>query len=322
MGAPASPLPSPGKPPSSAPFIAADVGGTHVRIGLVGGADPATLAHYRKYACADFAGLAEVLQAFLSSLDPGTPVRRGVIACAGHALGDGSLLSVNLPWKVARADLGRHHLPGQVDRQQRAVAQRVAGARDHAAAHRRARIQRREERLEDLGQAGEIGAGVLPVMRQRGRVRTTHQADAHVGAPHVGRDERRARWRCARNGQGAGGCCHAHSCVRAPAGCRSVPGVLECHDNDVKGDRQPSGVTAGICDTSATTSVRIGQLWVKLAANRPDGGACLSRVCTIHAAGQHRKCAVPAPVGDAASGIRRKNMTTLVAMSGARTRGA
>ncbi len=106
MGASASPLPSPGTAPSGAPFIAADVGGTHVRIGLVQGADPVTLAHYRKFACADFAGLAEVFQAFLSSLDPGTPVRRGVIACAGHALGDGSLLSVNLPWQVVPAEIG------------------------------------------------------------------------------------------------------------------------------------------------------------------------------------------------------------------------
>lgn len=106
MAAPASPLPSPGTSPPSAPFIAADVGGTHVRIGLVRGADPAALAHYRKFACADFAGLAEVFQEFLASLDPDTPVRHGVIACAGHALGDGSLLSVNLPWPVVPAEIG------------------------------------------------------------------------------------------------------------------------------------------------------------------------------------------------------------------------
>src|SRR5690606_27733209 len=64
------------------------------------------LLHYRTYACADFAGLADVLQAFLATLEPGTDVRRGVIACAGHALGDGSLLSVNLPWPVVPARIG------------------------------------------------------------------------------------------------------------------------------------------------------------------------------------------------------------------------
>src|SRR5690606_35111182 len=72
----------------------------------VPGADPAALAHYRTFACADFAGLADVFQAFLASLDLATPVRRGVIACAGHALGDGSLLSVNLPWPVVPAEVG------------------------------------------------------------------------------------------------------------------------------------------------------------------------------------------------------------------------
>lgn len=102
MGASASPLPST-PPTAGAPFIAADVGGTHVRVGLVDGRDPSRLLQYRKYACADFAGLAEVLQAFLATLGPGTAIRHGVIACAGHALEDGSLLSVNLPWPVVPA---------------------------------------------------------------------------------------------------------------------------------------------------------------------------------------------------------------------------
>ena len=49
-------------------FIAADVGGTHVRVGLVrGGNDPATpisVLEYRKYACADYPGLADILRDF------------------------------------------------------------------------------------------------------------------------------------------------------------------------------------------------------------------------------------------------------------------
>lgn len=100
MGASTSPLPAPGPVPVRAPFLAADVGGTHVRIGLVAGAGPVQVLHYGKYACADFPGLAEILETFLATLPVPQPVRRGVIACAGHALADGSLLSVNLPWPV------------------------------------------------------------------------------------------------------------------------------------------------------------------------------------------------------------------------------
>lgn len=83
-------------------FLAADVGGTHVRVGLVRpGADghPEVL-HYQKYACAQHDGLAEILGDFLHSL-PGSPVRRGVIASAGYPLADGSVITANLPWPLA-----------------------------------------------------------------------------------------------------------------------------------------------------------------------------------------------------------------------------
>lgn len=102
MGATSRPLPATRHRPVRTPFLAADVGGTHVRIGLVQGADPTDVQHYRKYVCADFAGLADILEAFLATLPPAAAsVRRGVIACAGHALEDGTLLSINLPWPVA-----------------------------------------------------------------------------------------------------------------------------------------------------------------------------------------------------------------------------
>jgi len=97
-------------PPLSTALLAADVGGTHVRVGLVDPQAPATLLHYRKYACADFPGLAELLQAYLAGIPCAGALRRGVIASAGHAREDGSLLSVNLPWPVEpqrlRAALG------------------------------------------------------------------------------------------------------------------------------------------------------------------------------------------------------------------------
>ncbi len=134
MAATTSPLPVTGHRPERAPFIAADVGGTHVRIGLVHGGDPVEVLHYRKYACADFPGLAEVIAAFLATLPGADAIRRGVIACAGHALEDGSLLSVNLPWPVAperiRAQLGFDDFRLVNDFE--AVAHAVAAADAHA----------------------------------------------------------------------------------------------------------------------------------------------------------------------------------------------
>ncbi len=89
-------------------FIAADVGGTHVRVGLVrGGNDPAvpiSVLEYRKYACADYPGLADILQDFLAGLG-GLPVNRGVIASAGYALEDGTVITNNLPWRLSLAEL-------------------------------------------------------------------------------------------------------------------------------------------------------------------------------------------------------------------------
>ena len=110
MSASTSPMPTSARHRAAVPFIAADVGGTHVRIGLVAGAGSIEPLHYRKYACADFPGLAAIIEDFLSGLPLQQPVRHGVIACAGHARADGSLITVNLPWPVSpdgiRARLG------------------------------------------------------------------------------------------------------------------------------------------------------------------------------------------------------------------------
>lgn len=136
MAATTSPLPAPtpGPRPLRAPFIAADVGGTHVRVGLVDGADPTAVLHYRKYACAEFPGLAEILEAFVATLPAPARVRRGVVASAGHLLEDGSLLSVNLPWPVVperiRARLGFDDLRLVNDFE--AVAHAVTAADAHA----------------------------------------------------------------------------------------------------------------------------------------------------------------------------------------------
>ncbi len=85
-------------------LLAADIGGTHARIGLIR-ADAAqgrdrsltTLAH-RKYRCADYPTLEAILQDFLRGADaaPGA----ACIACAGYVLGD-TLVNANLPWSVS-----------------------------------------------------------------------------------------------------------------------------------------------------------------------------------------------------------------------------
>ena len=72
-------------------FIAADVGGTHVRIGLVqessDPAHPVAVLQYRKYVCAQYPGLAEIIEDFIGTLG-NTQVSHGVIASAGFPLED------------------------------------------------------------------------------------------------------------------------------------------------------------------------------------------------------------------------------------------
>lgn len=98
-----------GMNPTGGPFIAADVGGTHVRIGLVqesgDPAHPVAMLQYRNYACAQYTGLAEIIEAFIGTLD-GLPVDRGVIASAGYPLEDGSVITANLPWRLSPQEIG------------------------------------------------------------------------------------------------------------------------------------------------------------------------------------------------------------------------
>ena len=100
----ANPLPVDSMNAPNGPFIAADVGGTHVRIGLVresgDPAHPVAVLHYRKYACAQYPGLAEIIEDFIGTLE-GARVTRGVIASAGYPLEDGTVITANLPWRLA-----------------------------------------------------------------------------------------------------------------------------------------------------------------------------------------------------------------------------
>ncbi len=87
---------------ASTALLAADVGGTHVRVGLVQpgrhSGDPVTMLAYREYRCAEHPGLDAILADFINS-HPGAT--HCVIATAGHALADGTVISANLPWPLS-----------------------------------------------------------------------------------------------------------------------------------------------------------------------------------------------------------------------------
>ncbi|WP_158881363.1 glucokinase [Rhodanobacter sp. L36] len=85
----------------TAPFLAADVGGTHARVALMRASNDearAELLAYRKFVCAEFPGLTELLQAFVAD-EAQIPVRHCVLACAGQVMGD-EVVHDNLAWPI------------------------------------------------------------------------------------------------------------------------------------------------------------------------------------------------------------------------------
>lgn len=93
---------------NGAPFLAADVGGTHVRLAIVrrAAADaPVEVLAFRKYHCTDHPALADFVVEFLAEHalagHAGAKVERGVIASAGYALDDGTVITSNLPWPLS-----------------------------------------------------------------------------------------------------------------------------------------------------------------------------------------------------------------------------
>ena len=91
-------------------LIAADVGGTYARLGLVElapGHAPRLRLH-RRYAGADFPSLAAVLLRFAEELRAAGEAcpTAAVVAIAGLLQGD-TLLNANLPWPVSLADTQR-----------------------------------------------------------------------------------------------------------------------------------------------------------------------------------------------------------------------
>ncbi|MCE4553910.1 glucokinase [Pelomonas cellulosilytica] len=107
LSSPPSPARRPEEPGSY--FLAADVGGTHARVGLArnvrdqGGACPVELLHREDYVCADWPGLGDILVDFVARL-AATPWRDNaptacVLACPGYVQGD-QVVNRNLPWPV------------------------------------------------------------------------------------------------------------------------------------------------------------------------------------------------------------------------------
>jgi len=111
---PPQPSASSGVQDRGEPFLAADVGGTHARIGLVLGTTdhqhPVSVLHYHRYACADWSDLGSLLRDFVAQLAPAGHaalqgrIRRCVVACAGVVLDD-AIVNENLPWPVSIGSL-------------------------------------------------------------------------------------------------------------------------------------------------------------------------------------------------------------------------
>ncbi|HET7307139.1 MAG TPA: glucokinase [Gammaproteobacteria bacterium] len=93
---------------ADAPFIAADVGGTHARVGLVrsDGHGHVAVLRYRTYACSDYPDLAAILQAFIER-ETDAPVDCVALACAGCPV-DGVVVNANLSWPVSIEDLRKN----------------------------------------------------------------------------------------------------------------------------------------------------------------------------------------------------------------------
>jgi len=89
-------------------LLAADVGGTHARVGLVSarpdGSRPVTVLHYQRYACAEWPSLTAVLQHFMAYLDRAHRIGACVVASAGYVLDD-AIINDNLSWPVSIRDI-------------------------------------------------------------------------------------------------------------------------------------------------------------------------------------------------------------------------
>lgn len=94
--------------PQGSPFIAADVGGTHARIGLVKAASEGqgavSVLHYERYTCAEWPSLTAVLMDFMGKHGGNAGVSQCAVASAGYVLGD-AIVNDNLAWPVSIRDI-------------------------------------------------------------------------------------------------------------------------------------------------------------------------------------------------------------------------
>jgi glucokinase len=101
--------------PAATPFLAADVGGTHVRVARVQAstdpAHPVQVLDYRKFRNAEYPGLSAILDAFLGE---GPRPAHCVVATAGVARADGTVITANVPWPLSarriEQDVGLEHV--------------------------------------------------------------------------------------------------------------------------------------------------------------------------------------------------------------------
>jgi len=91
---------------AGAPFLAADVGGTHARIALVARQahprQPIGVLHYERYACGEWPSLAAILADFAGRHE--ARANQCVVAIAGYVAGD-AIANTNLPWQVSLAEI-------------------------------------------------------------------------------------------------------------------------------------------------------------------------------------------------------------------------
>ncbi len=85
-------------------ILAGDIGGTHTRLVYVQDDCDPSIRHERSYASADYMGLIEVIEAFLSHYDIQKPLDAACLAVAGPVISGYASLT-NLPWQVGESEL-------------------------------------------------------------------------------------------------------------------------------------------------------------------------------------------------------------------------
>src|SRR4249919_4101044 len=91
-------------------FIAADVGGTNARIGLVRANADGTIEvlAYRKYSCGDYPSLTVILAEFVAEHAAAAGIDRMAIASAGVVLDD-EVINSNVAWRISLSEM-RHEM--------------------------------------------------------------------------------------------------------------------------------------------------------------------------------------------------------------------